>query len=474
MPELTYKDLEKHLSEKKFSPVYLIYGEEFLYKTAFETILNALIPPSERSLNYEPVDSENVYEAIERLNTFSFMPGTKVVSLCDSRIFYSKQDDEDLLQKAKDAVDAKDMKKGAKYFSTLLGLLKLSYEDVSPENRSKYLQIDLSEDDRWVDTLIAFCKDTDIRITAPKDNAEDLQHAIEKGFPDGHYLLITTDIADRRRGLFKVISEKGMVIDCSVPKGERKADKEAQSAVLQERLKTILSEHGKSIDPAAYHAVYEMTGFDLRTFSNNLEKLISYIGDRKKISLEDVESVLKRTRQDPIYELTNAIADRNTEDALFYTDSLLAAGIFPLQILAAIANQVRRLLLLRGFIESPQGKKVWKAGISYNLFQEKVMPAIQEYDNALSEVSESWENTAGSPKKAKSSGDMAIAKNPKSPYPIYLIMGKAEKFTKHDLIRALEMVSNADIKLKSSGGNPKMILEEMIFGICPLSSRRSV
>ncbi|HAO22979.1 MAG: hypothetical protein BWK80_29850 [Desulfobacteraceae bacterium IS3] len=463
MAEINYKDLESHLKAKKFSPVYLIHGEEFLYKTAFESVLNSLLAPSDRDLNYEAVENENIFEAIERLNTFSMMSGTKVVSLCDSRIFYSKQDDEELLQKAKDAFDAKELKKAGKYLSGLLGLLKLSYDDLSPENRDKYFKLDLGGDDKWLDALVAFCKDNDIKIIAPKNNAEDLQQAIEKGFPTGHYLLITTDIADKRRGLFKAISEKGIAIDCSVPKGERKADKIAQESVLQERMKSVLSESGKMLEPAAYHALYEMTGFDLRTFSSNLEKLVSYVGDRKKITLQDVESVLKRTRLDPIYELTNAVADRNAQDSLFFMTSLLSAGFFPLQILAAIANQIRRLLLIKGFAESPQGKKVWKAGLSYNPFQEKVMPAIQDYDKALTDYLESNGN---GDKKKKSATELLIAKNPKSPYPIYQVLLKSEKFGKHDLVNALEALSSADMKLKTGGGSPKLILEELILRIC--------
>ena len=42
------------------------------------------------------------------------------------------------------------------------------------------------------------------------------------------------------------------------------------------------------------------------------------------ISVADVESVLKRTKKDPIYDLTNAIADRQIEKALFLLNSLLA------------------------------------------------------------------------------------------------------------------------------------------------------
>jgi len=87
MPEINYKDLKKHL--KKFVPVYLIYGEEMLYKTSLNELLDAMIPADKRSHNYDPFDGtdENIQEALERVNTYSLMPGTKVVAICDSNIF---------------------------------------------------------------------------------------------------------------------------------------------------------------------------------------------------------------------------------------------------------------------------------------------------------------------------------------------------------------------------------------------------
>ncbi|MBW1693317.1 MAG: hypothetical protein JRJ41_03995, partial [Deltaproteobacteria bacterium] len=63
MTEINYKALKNYLIEQKqhpdakgFAPVYLIYGEEMMYKTAFEALLNALIPEAKRSLNYDSIE----------------------------------------------------------------------------------------------------------------------------------------------------------------------------------------------------------------------------------------------------------------------------------------------------------------------------------------------------------------------------------------------------------------------------------
>lgn len=483
MPEIKNKALQSHLKDAEksgFSPIYLIYGEEALCKTAFHHLLDALLPASERGMNYEPVDNDDVYEAIERVNTFSLMPGTKVVTLPDSRVFYSKTDEKSIAEKAKEAYDADDMKKAAKYIASILGLLNLSFEDVSSKaSRIQNLKLDLEEfgDDTWLDQIISYCTENKVSVLAPKDNAGDLQKAVEKGFPPGNHLIITADIADKRRGLFKAIGKLGVIIDCSVPKGNRMADKKEQEAVLNEQMREILARSKKKIDRDAYQSLYEMTGFDLRTFSSNLEKLVHYAGQRKNITVQDVDAVLKRTRQDPIYELTNAVSDRNAGDALFFLNSLLSAGFFPLQVLGAIVNQIRKVFLVKGFTESTAGK-AWAPRMPYQDFQNRMMPAIRKYDESLINQLEEWETMLsktdgsdeakkkpGKKKKSVPSTDVLIAKNPNNPYPVYQMFLKSEKFTMAELMEAIECLSEADLKLKTSGQNPKLVLEKAIFKI---------
>ena len=486
MTEINYKELSNHLKDRKtgdFAAVYLIYGEELLYKNSLEMLLDALMPGTKRSLNYEPVDGTNdkIKDAIERINTYSLLAGTKVVAICDSKIFYSKQDQGRMLEKAKKAFDTDDITKAAKYFISLMGLLNLSFDDVSEENRSKTLKLDLERlgDDKWIDKIVMFCIEKNITVSLQEDNAAFLQKAIEKGFPKGNHLIITTDMADKRRKLFKTIRKYGMIIDCSVPKGDRRADRMVQEAVLTERMSAILDQFGKRMDKGAYLAMYEMTGFDLRTFSNNLQKLVSYVGDRKNITADDVESVLKRTKKDPIYDLTNAVSERSIEKTLFFLDSLLADNLHPLQILAAITNQIRRLLLVKGFVESPHGKE-WHAGIQFNQFKSKTMPAIQAYDADLLSWLEMWDQmlakdakkdnqrskNKGAKKKRRPVTDLVVAKSPKNPYPVYQMFIRSEKFTTDELIAALESLSQSDLRLKSTGQNPKLVLEKAIVDIC--------
>ena len=80
----------------------------------------------------------------------------------------------------------------------------------------------------WLSQLVDYCRENGLKISDKRDDADLLKAAIPKGFPDGHRLVMTTDIVDRRKALFKAIDETGLVIDCTVPKGETRADRTAR------------------------------------------------------------------------------------------------------------------------------------------------------------------------------------------------------------------------------------------------------
>ena len=485
MPEITYRDLPTYLADgeaQRTFPVYLLHGEEVLYKTALDAVLKRLLPESDRTVNYVPVDHDDVYEAIERVNTYSLLSVTKVVSLPESRIFYSKGNNPKLLEKVREAFEADEMKKAAEFFSGLLGMENLSLGDVAePAAIKKNLKPDpeIAGDGAWLTELVRYCMEESVDPSPPQDSAGDLQRAVEKGFARGNHLIITADMVDRRRGLYKAIRDHGMIVDCSVPQGSRKADRSAQDALLHERARAILSKLGKALEPAAFQAMREMLGFDLRAFTVNLEKLADYTEDRR-ITVDDVRAVLKRTKKDPIYELTGAVADRNLPAALFYLETLLSENLFPLQILAAIANQVRKLILAKGFVESPDGK-VWQKGMGYPRFQNQVMDSFRRFDRRMEERMAEWTdllsyrdgNRAGG-KSSFAPGDLLIAKSSKSPYPVYQTLLKSDRFTRHELFEILESLSNADLRLKTTGQNPVRILETLIIRICtPFAADRS-
>jgi DNA polymerase III subunit delta len=384
-----------------------------------------------------------------------------------------------LWDQAAQAGKAADMKKASRYFLDLLSVHSLSLEDLngaSPEIVLK--RFGAGDDMEWVPAVLDYCRQRGLDVPSTANPQQELQDAIAQGFPSGHHLIITTTLTDKRRTLYKTIRDKGMVVDCAVPKGDRKADRAAQEAVLNAAVEEVLRDSGKTMDPAARRVLYDMTGFDLRTVTASVEKLVNFIGERGAIGTADVRQALERTRQDPLYELTEAVSNRNLSKALFYLNSLLSGGEFdhPLPLLAAVTNQMRRLLVAKDFTTGQYGR-VWHSGCSYPQFQSQVMPAIKAFDDVLQSKLDGWDQmlTAGpssgnkkraGKKKTAARSDLFLAGKGRSPYPVYKTLQKAERFTRSELVRAIRQLSEADQRMKRSGLPGQLILEHVILAIC--------
>src|SRR5512141_1449707 len=83
---------------------------------------------------------------------------------------------------------------------------------------------------------------------------------------------------------------------------------------------------GVKIDPDAARELVDALGGDMMMVSNELEKLILYVGEKKKITLGDVETMVLAAKQRSLYELTDAISSKDRGRALEILDALLSTG----------------------------------------------------------------------------------------------------------------------------------------------------
>ena len=270
MPEITYKELPDHLKKHKASEhtplpqAFLFYGEELLYKKAFDVLLDFLLPAQDRMAGCEPVDGapENVRDAVNRANTYAMLPGNKVISVQESRIFYGNQDKKKLMEKAREEFQRENISKAAKYVLSLLSQHQLSPEDMThPETLSKFLSDEgVDPETNWFQEIIRHCGDHNLQAPSTDRPDQFLSAAIEKGFPKGNHLVLTTDLVDKRRVLFKCFKEKGMVVDCSVPKGNRRADRMVQEEVLRNRMAAILEKSKKKMNEIIHNSHWMTEG----------------------------------------------------------------------------------------------------------------------------------------------------------------------------------------------------------------------
>ncbi len=483
MSEIQHHQLAEFLSKGAIASlpaVYLIHGQEMLVEQSARQLSHKLLDGADAQVCSEKVDGvmENLPGVLERLNTYALLSGPKIIIFAEAKLFEGKANHQQVAERVADAWDANDVNQAAKQFLGLCGRFDIDMDSARHGHQGndalKALRGRLGTE--AVEKLVDYCHAQGWTPSAAGDQLADLQRAIEKGFPQGHSLIVTVHVkVPKNLKLYKTFRDQGAVIDCNIAQGERRSDKAEQEAVLRHTLDELLAAADKQMSPGAFQYLCRFTGFDPRTFAQNVEKLIDYAGERKEISEEDIHAVVQRTKSDPVFELTNAVADRNLSQSLFYAQALLNAKWHPLQMLSALVNQMRKLLIAKSFTTGSYGK-TWVRGMSYPQFQNTVMPAVIAHDKAARDQSEAWQQSTGldSSKKRggkKGTSHVVLAANPKSPYPVYQTLLKSEKFSLQELTDALFKLNRADLRLKSSGQDHTLVLKQLIMDICGTTSR---
>ena len=311
-------------------------------------------------------------------------------------------------------------------------------------------------------------------ISYSKTDTALLSTLIEKGIPQKHTLVMTCSTLDKRKKIFKAIQTHGIIIDCTVSQGVRKADLDEQRGVLQEIAKNLLAASKKRMNAAAFNALLDQTGFNPELFAKNIEKLMAYTGTNPVIGLNDIRAVVIRDKKDPIFSLTNALLEKDAAKGLALLSSLFKEGFHPLQILKSLENQVRKLLMIKSFIlsfstsKAPQNFK----RMNFNGFTQNMMPIILAYDEKTKKVIAERDdflspvNPSGKEKKKVVPTDLLLAPNPKSPYPVFLTFQKSENFSLDELKDAIIALGDLDYQLKSSPIDAIVSIENFIITIC--------
>ena len=108
MPTYTYKDISMILTQAEKGQshtVYLISGDSYLVREVHQQLINRLLPEEMRSFNLEMVDGEkeDLHSILERLQTFPFFPGRKVVSVKNPIQIFSAGSEDRLWKKVEEA-----------------------------------------------------------------------------------------------------------------------------------------------------------------------------------------------------------------------------------------------------------------------------------------------------------------------------------------------------------------------------------
>jgi DNA polymerase-3 subunit delta len=183
---------------------------------------------------------------------------------------------------------------------------------------------------------------------------------------------------------------------------------------IRERVKS----YGRTIDSKGAAMLHNSVGDDQSYLANEIDKLVMCVGERRRITCEDVEAVAGESRANSIFELSDAIGRLDCYRSITLVNNLLAWGQRPTGILAFM---LRQMFILLG-IKSLQKKEATN----------------QEICRRLNLV----------------------------PYYLGGYLRQAARFTEAGLRERIELIQLSELRLKSSGAKRNLELESLVYRLC--------
>lgn len=262
-----------------------------------------------------------------------------------------------------------------------------------------------------------------------------LQELLEQGVPPDVIFILSASEMDKRRTFYKKLSAVAEVeihdlVDIS---------KDNWQESISHTVAQWSREMGFEFEGDAIEDFVRRAGVDTRQIRNELEKLGLFLGDRKRATTADVNAIVAPTHAGVIFEISRALASRDLPLTIELIEHQLAQGEQPVGLLlAAIVPQVRGLLQARDLRE--------RHNISAN-------GGYRSFDSAVNRLPA--HETAHLPRKKD--GGINV-------WGLFNSSQQCGKFTAAELRDALEACLEANLRLVTTGLDPRLVL-------CQLAAR---
>ena len=226
-------------------------------------------------------------------------------------------------------------------------------------------------------------------------------------------LIIQGEKIDQRKKIFAEFKKNGVLVECRRPYENQ----------LAGFIRTEASVYGKKINSAAAELLVHLVGNNLLELASQIEKVAVYTGDRGTIELADVRNIVSDTKVDNVFELANALGNRDLPVSMRRLQTILRDGEAPLMLLAMITRHFRQIWQVRELMDmkAPEHEIGKKTGIN--------------------------------------------------PYFLKGVLTQAKNFTPADCRTLFELLLASDLSMKS-GGKPTLVIGELVMKICGASLRK--
>ena len=428
------------------APVYLLDGDAFLSGRAARDLATALVPESQRALNVVELDAaaspaEVAVELLTR-GLFAAAGSRKVVLVSEPAFLSSKEDGAGAFERARQMWGQGRQREATRRLLALAAKAGWKAEDLAggegggpgPGEWRSELGVELGADGaEFVNAAARYAIDREMR--AARDDASALDEVLARGLPPGHVLVVAAGKVDGRLPITRKLTAAGRRVTLLV---EREGPWGSERLVLRPVLEALLAGTGKTVDAAAEARLAELVGDDARTLASEIAKLVSFVGERDRITSRDVDAVVSRVAADAFFALGNAVEAGDLAQALGVLDRSLADGASPFMVLGSIASTLRRLV-----VERERGRKA--AGgrriPTFDAWQAQVLPIVP-----------------------------ADELEGKKPYGLWMKYQAAQRYPRGALLRALAELAGADVAMKS-GFDGRPLLERALWRLVSEAAR---
>lgn len=185
-------------------------------------------------------------------------------------------------------------------------------------------------------------------------------------FTDTTFFVFVEEEVDKRGRMYKTVKERGYICEC----------KHLNNDAIMKWILGKLGKENKKITRETMNFLLELLGSDMDKISKEVEKLMCYTLDKEVIEISDIEAICSPEITGKIFEMIDAMGNKNKERALELYYDLLVNKEPPMRILYMLSRQFNIMLQIKelsdkGISSKEMESKLKMAGfiISKNLKQ---------------------------------------------------------------------------------------------------------
>lgn len=177
-------------------------------------------------------------------------------------------------------------------------------------------------------------------------------------FPDTTYVIFVEKDIDKRNGLYKFMTKNGCVTN-----SELAPERELVNWVMR-----YAGNSNKQMSKDVAQYLIGKTGNHMQSLSLELEKLISYAMNKEQITKEDIDLLCATQITDVIFNMIEAVANRNQLKAMEYYHDLLLLKESPRKIISLFVRQFSILLQLKELISKQYSSEQMSKKVGVNSY----------------------------------------------------------------------------------------------------------